>query len=190
MNTLAIGLLAYVLMGLELGLRPHIGLGPTGATHIAPSLVLPLVLYVALFAPANAALWLALAVGVVVDLTSVEALKGETQLLWVVGPNALGYLTAAYLVVTIRGIMIKRNPLTLVFLSLVGAALAALVAVAILTVRHQIYADMLRPPGQELLARLGSALYTGAVALVLAPVFGVLSGVLGLQDQPHRRYGR
>lgn len=190
MNVLPVALLGYLLLGLELGLRPHIGLGPPDAKHIAPSLVLPLVLYVAMFAPANAALWLGLATGLVVDLTAPPALKGEPSLLWVVGPNALGYLAAAYFVVTIRGFMIKRNPLTLMFLSICGALLAGLVAVAILTVRHQFHGDMIRTPGQELGVRFWSAIYTGVVALGLSVLFSVLSGVLGIQEQTHRRYGR
>lgn len=187
MNLLAVILVGYVLRGVELGLAPTIGLGPTGAKDIAPALLLPLVVYVALFAPAQSVLWLALCAGIVVDLTGPMTVRGAEAFCWLVGPGAVGYLVAAYFVLTIRGFMIKRNPLALAVLSLLGAALAGVVAVAIITLRAQFFTDMAWRPGPELLLRMGSAVYTGVAALPLSLVFRPLTGMMGLQDSHLRR---
>ncbi len=187
MNALAVILIGYVLHGMGLGLRPTIGLGPRDNKEIFPSLLLPLIVYVALFAPAGPTLWLALGAGLMVDLASPMTIRGPEPFLWLVGPSALGYLVAAYFALTIRGFMIKRNPLALAVLSLLAAALAGVIAVAVITARNQFYAGMDWHPGHQLVVRLGSAVYTGLAALLLSFLFRPLTGAMGLQVSHLRR---
>jgi len=188
MNPLAAGILAYVLIGLELALRPALGLGDTG---VAPSLVLPLVVFVAMSAQAPQALWMGLLTGMAVDLlTKFPRAAADPITVTLIGPNAIGFLAAAYVTLTLRGLMIRRNPLSLVALTLAGGALAALIAVALITLRAQFDSAMLWSPTRELLSRLGWAAYSSAVAFVLFYVLRALSGVLGLADTSSRRYAR
>lgn len=192
MNALAVGLLAYVLLGLELALKPTLGLGQSG---IAPSLLIPLVMYVAMFAPAGPTLWLALLTGAAIDLTGPRALDGGGAI-WVIGPHALGYALAGYAGLQLRALLVRGNPLSLAVLSLVAAVLAGIVAVAVLALRMQVEqmlgytARMAFAARGDLGARLGSAVYTAVVALPLAMVFRSMMGLLGLHDPHARRFGR
>lgn len=193
MNPLAVALVAYVLMGLELAMRPALALGQSG---IAPWLLLPLVVFVAMFAQAGPTLWFALAAGAAMDLTGRLPRSGGLDTVVVLGPQALGFMLAAYLVLQLRGLVIRGNPFSLAILSFLAGCVAAILAVAVLTLRHQLGAWMGWPGDiewsarAELFARLGSSVYTGLISLVLALVFRRLMGLMGLADPHLRRYGR
>lgn len=191
MSMFPVAILAYLLLGIEYGLEHLIGLGPSenGRLTIAPRLTLVLLVYLALYAPPRVMLWLALLVGLATDLLHPITVRGNPDVLWLVGPHAIGYLAGVYAVIVVRGYMIKRNPLTLPALSVGAGVLAALVAAMILTFRKQIDSPgvMVDQPSAVLLTYLGSALYTGAVALPMFFLLRPLSGVLGLTDNYHRR---
>jgi rod shape-determining protein MreD len=163
--------MTWVAFGLELGLRDALRLAPG---DIAPSFVVPLMVFVALSAPPKQAVWAALILGVLLDLTSLVPRTDAASMLTVLGPNAIGMLIAAQFVVAVRGMVIRRHPLTLTVLSIAAAAVVQTVVVAFFTVRD-LYGDpiLFRPTG-ELVSRLLSALYTGATAfawaLLLRPV--------------------
>lgn len=188
-------ILAYLLFALDLGLAPHINVGP-----MSPRLVLPLAVYVAMYAPARAALWLGLCLGLVTDLLTPIAMRGPGgvnagEVLWPVGPHAVGYMAGIYAVIVLRGYMIKRSPGTPPALTLVAAIVATVVSVAMMSVRHQLHVTvrLVEPSawpwsaGAELLARSGSAVYTAIVAFPLAMALRPLTRVMGLDDAPHRR---
>lgn len=190
MNPLAVALAAYVLLGVELGLRAGFELGNTG---VAPSLVLPLVVYLAMAAPAGASLWAGLLIGLAVDLVPKTLLgvgAGDVGKLTLIGPNALGFLAAAYLTLLLRGFLIRRNPLSLVALTILGGVLAALIAVALITLRAQFDSALDWSALRQLLARLGWAVYSGLAAFFLAFVFRAVNGALGLPELTGRRYAR
>ena len=188
MNALAVGLIAYVLLGLDLALRPALALGQAGAS---PQLLLPLMVFVALWATPRAALWTALTLGAAADLTTRWPLTGGFETVCLLGPSALGYTAGAYLVLTARAMILRRNPLSLGALSVAAAALAAVVVVALLTLRHAFFDPALVWSGrQELLTRLLSALYTGVAAIALTFALRPLTGVMGLSDAASRRFGR
>ncbi len=169
----------YLFLAVEIGLREGLGIGPR---NTSPSLVIPLIVFVALHAPALATLWTAALLGVVVDLST---LRGPGAVV-VVGPHALGYLLAAYFVLTIRGVMIKRSPWTLVVLSIVAALLAHIVVVALFVFR-KIYGEAIDfVAWRELVDRFIRSLLTGAAALVLSAVLFPVTGLFGFTD-PHLR---
>lgn len=172
-------LVGYVLVGLQMGLNELIRLGQTTAV---PSLIIPFVVFVALLAPPLPAMWTALLLGLTIDL----ATPRETGAI-VAGPHALGFLLATYLVVTVRPIMMRRNPLTLMVLSIIASALAQLVVVAIFSFR-MVYPDPFAwYPRSEMFARMLGSVYTGATALLLAFVLFAMMPLFGFNDAHLRR---
>lgn len=176
MNWIAFVIAAWVALGLDVGLSG--ALSPLSG-EIRPSFAIPLIVFVALQAPARSALWAALLLGLVVDLINPLPRVGG-GLVTIVGPNAIGFLVGAQFVLAMRGMVIHRNPLTMTILSIFAAAIASVIVVAFFTVRD-FY------PGQtvdwrathELLVRLGSAAYTGFSGFALSlPLFG-LAGLFG-----------
>jgi hypothetical protein len=177
-------LCAAVLLGIEQAVKGSLAVGQT---VIAPSFVLPLVVFVALFAPPLTALWTALLIGVVVDLGTVWG-DGVNPLV-VVGPTALGNVVGAYFVLTVRALLFRRNPITLMAMSVGAAALAGLVFVAIHSIRLM-YTDAYTFHGlSQLGQRLLAAVYTGGVALVLAFALFPMMPLFGFHDPRERRFG-
>jgi hypothetical protein len=183
MNVLLVMLLGWLMMGLEVGLKDTLSvrlvLGSGGGGLVgAPSFVVPLAIFVALCAPPLPALWTCLALGAFLDLTSPQ--PTATGMLTVLGPHALGLLVAGQFVVLVRAVLIRRHPLTLAALSIVGGATLHIVATAIFTGRKVIGDPIIFDPTGELLSGLLSALLTGGTALALSLVFMPLSPLLGL----------
>ncbi len=163
---------AWIALGLEIGLKPALELGSRG---VAPSLVLPLLVFVALSAPSRVVRSSALLLGLSIDLTA--TVGGSVTL---VGPYALAFLIVGELVMSLRNAVMARNPLTVGVLSFIGALIVAVVVVVIYTIRSWIFADPAWSAGGQLLVRAGSALYTGLGAIILALVLLPLTGVFGL----------
>lgn len=185
MNWAVFAIASWLLFGAELGMR--IALGPS---WMAPSFVLPLLVFVGLFAQPVTVYWAALALGLVTDLTNlVEAGDGGGRL-FIVGPYALGYLVAGQLVLTLRGIMIRRNPLTMGFLAIVASIVAHIVVIAFMTA-HKLYGEpVVWTAGTELAHRLGMSVATGVSAFALSLLFFPLSPALGLATGQPRRFAR
>jgi hypothetical protein len=178
--------LAWVFLGVELGLRDALRLGPT---LVAPSFLFTLAAFVALSAPPIATLWTCLALGLLTDLTwSVELRTGGTAT--IVGPYALGYLLAGQLIVSMRALMIRWNPLTLGFLAGVGSCVAQITVVGLCTLRAAFGAPIVWTASEQLAQRLGASVYTGVVAVLVGFVLMPLAPVLGLPTPQQRRFGR
>jgi hypothetical protein len=183
MNRLAFAVLAWLLLGLDMGLKSALELGSTG---IAPRFLVPLGIFIAMAAPPARALWSCVALGVLMDLgTSIPARAGGAVL---IGPWGLGMALAAQLVLAIRAMMMRRNPMTLALLSFAGMAVAQIAVVAMLTGRNLVYGDLAWNAGAELGRRLGSAAYTGVLAMAMAAVLIPMAPLLGLQ-LGHSRFG-
>lgn len=179
-----VALVGYVLIGLELTVRRALAIGPPDAATIAPSFIIPFLVFVAMSAPVVPTLWVALLMGLAVDIRSPR--DGGTLL--VVGPYAIGYMAGAYLVVTMRGLMFRRNPLSVMFLSLLASLLAELIVVAFFSIRGM-YSATDFSAGRELVHRLLSSVYTAlTTAWVLALVFLPMTNLFGFQEQHARRF--
>jgi rod shape-determining protein MreD len=186
MNWLLAGIVAWVMLGLEKGLRGALELGSSG---IAPSFIFVFATFAALMAPSGTALWTCLVLGLLVDLThTVDLAAGGSAV--IVGPYALGYVLACQLVLTMRGVMMWRNPLALGFLALLASIVCHLVVVAVFAVRELILNEVAWGAAGQLGTRLGSSLYTGALAVVLALVLFPMAGALGLSGPHARRFAR
>ncbi len=187
MNWLTFAIAAWFALGLELGLRPALRLGPEA---LAPSFMLPLAVFVCLWAPHRVALWACLACGLLVDLTWRHPISGGGAAT-VLGPYALGYFLGGQLVLTLRGVLIRGNPLTMAVMSMLAAAVVHVVVVAAMTVRS-LYGDPIDfSPALELLVRLGASAYTGVAGLALSLLLIPLTPAFGFQQQAtHRRIAR
>lgn len=184
MNWLAFLAAAWICFGLELGLREVLRYGDSG---IAPSFVVPLLVWVGLGAQPRHALWAGLLLGVLADLTAPARLVPVGSVV-LVGPHALGSLLAVLFVVNVRGLVIRGNPLTLAVLSVVAAALVQIVFSAIIGARTVLGAAPIAWGGAgEFAGRMLSALYTGGLAFVLAFVFARVEPLFGFpHDRPRR----
>jgi hypothetical protein len=183
MNWLLFVAIAWIFLGFEQGFRDAFSLGSLGA---APSFVFVLMAFVAMSAPRVTIFWTAAALGVCLDLLFRLPLREGTGAVTMLGPHAIAYALAAQLILSLRGLMMRRNPLTLGFLAAVGSLVAFLVLVAFYTMRHAAGAPIAWDAKRQLVAALGSSLYTGLLAILLAFVLLPLTSVLGFPDHKAR----
>lgn len=177
-------IMTWISFGLELGFRDALRLSPG---EIAPSFVVPIMVYVALSAPPKQAVWSALLLGVLIDLTWIVPRTDAAATATVLGPHAIGMIVSAQFILAVRGMVIRRHPLTLVVLSIAAAAVTETIVVAFFTLR-EVYGDPIAfNPTGELITRLGSALYTGATAFAWAIVLRPVDALFRFQ---HERGGR
>lgn len=175
-------LLAWLFMGLEIGLRSSM---PFGEAAVAPSFALILSIYVAMGAPSVQALWAAVLLGSCVDLASRRVLS-EGGDLTILGPNALGFALSAQLTLVMRGVVFRKNPIALALMAMSGGLVCAVLVTALLTLRG-LYDPLLHRAGTELWHGVLSSVYTGLIALPLGAVLLALNPVLGFYSGPTRR---
>jgi len=173
-------LTGYVLLALESPVREALRLGPSGAS---PSLLLPFVVFVALFGSPPAALWNGLLIGLAVDLTT---FRGEAATA-IAGPYALAYAAAAYFVLSTRSMVVRRSPITLPVMSILASLVAALVVTVIFAIRRTLWGGAWADGfggalGSDLWRGIVGSLYTGATGLFLAAILLPLQRFYGFQD--------
>ena len=177
MNWLVFALLSWLFLGLEHGFRSAL---QVGSLAIAPSFVMVLIVYVALWARTTSALGCAMALGFILDLLyPVPTSAGETAV--VAGPWALGCMLAAYTVINFRAMVFRRNPLTIAFLCILGSAVAHILVITILTLRSRYDVVVIPSASAELWQRLGSALYTGLLGLGVGPLLNMIGPWIGFK---------
>lgn len=167
MNWGVFAIMTWLLLGVELGLRNALQIG---TTPMAPSFLLPLGVWVALWAPPRVAAFACLLIGGLLDLTFPLPMQHQIGVTVVLGPYALGCLLMSQAVVAARGLVIKRNPIALVVLSVVGAMVAHSVVAAMLTARWLLGDPIVWEPTSQLISRAGISAYTAVSALALSVV--------------------
>jgi len=177
-NWIAFLITTWVVFGLEMGFKDALELGDIG---VAPSFVVIFLVIVSMMAARSSALWACLLLGLLLDLTQTHPTPGGEGSVVTIGPYALGALLAGYAVLTLRALVIKRNPLTTPALCVVASALMHIVVVSIFTARSWYDQMIVFEPLPELFARLGSSVYTAAVAFPLAYVFFYLAPIFRFQ---------
>lgn len=187
MNALAVTVMGYLLVAIENALRVPLALGTSG---VAPHFVIVLVAFVAMHGQGPGIYWTALLLGAAIDLSSVRTSADELGVAGMLGPHALGYVMAAYAVVSVRGVMMRRSPLALPFLSMTATVLAALVSTFLLMARSMLDRELVFSMWASLGGELGSAAYTCVIAFALAPPLRWAAGLMGLEDSGAKRFGR
>lgn len=182
MSWVVFSLVAWVMLGLEQGLRGSLELGRTG---IAPSFVAVYAVFIACSAPGRAAQWGCLVLGLLVDLSSPWP-RTDMGAFTVAGPNAMGALLMCQLVLALRGLMFRRNPLTIAFLACVGFATWQAVVTAVFTIRSFAGDPIVWSPARQLGTRLAASLYTGVLGIPLALALLLLVPLFAFQFVPHR----
>ncbi|HBS28537.1 MAG TPA: hypothetical protein DEB06_03580 [Phycisphaerales bacterium] len=186
MNWLVFALVAWVVLGMEVGLRDAFQIGTGG---IAPSFLMVLVVFVSLWARPTALLGAALVLGVLMDLVhQVPTTDGETAV--IVGPWALGCAGGAYAVLSCRTMMFRRHPITAGILAAIAGTVASAIVVALLRVRSSYDGLVFGSAASELWPRLASAAYTGVVAVPMSFVLHRLGVLLGFRRQMEAAGGR
>jgi len=188
MNWLVFAVVAWVLFGLELGLRELLSIGPGG---VSPSFVVPLLVFVGLSAPPRTVLWAGASLGLVSDLLRTVDVEGGA-VATVVGPGVIGFTMAGYALIAVRPLLYRRNPLTIAVLSGACVMVAEVVVVALTGVRGS-YDELAYSPGPELVVGMLSGLYSvasgGLVSLGLLPLtdlFRFQHGTPGFGRRPAR----
>jgi len=182
-NWLVFAVFAWLALGLETGLKDALQLGSSG---VAPSFVMTLLAFVAASSTRSAALWAAASVGAALDLLNAQPVPGGVDEVVVFGPYTLGCMLAAYATVTTRPLVFRRSTIALAFLTFVFAAMAAVVVTALLAVRSWYDPTIEIAAGRELLLRLGAALYSAGLALLLGPALGFLAPLFGFPQGSSR----
>ncbi len=145
--------------------------------------------FVALYAPRKHALWCAIMLGIFMDLLNpIKHDNGGPVTL--IGPNTLGYLLAAQFIFSVRGMVIRRNPLTIAFLSIIASLIAEILVVALITLRYLAGDHIAWDPGDALMDHALSSLYTGVGALFLSFIFFALTPAFGFHTAIPTRFAR
>jgi len=177
MNWVVFAVISWVLLGCEVGLRDALELGDTA---IAPSFVMTLVVYISLWARTGPALLAAMVIGVALDLIDVWPSAGGDAVV-ILGPWTFGCALAAYTGINFRTMMFRRSSITVAMLSVLATGVAGVFGLALVMVRAS-YDDILLPSAAgELWVRLASSLYTGALALLVAPALQFVGPWLGMR---------
>jgi len=176
----------WLMLGLDVGLRTQLQLGPSSA----PSLTLVLVTFVAMWAPKIHALYAALIAGICLDLLGTHVAPGGTSAVSVVGPGALGAVLGALTVLTMRAMVERSNLFALPTLAVVQAALTGLVIVFCFSVRSVYDPSISFDAVPELLSRGLSALATGIAAIPLSLVLRPSGRLFGFSAHHHTRRQR
>lgn len=151
-------------VALDMGLSGAMTLRTLG--FITPSFAGCLVAWIALFGRADCVLWGAWILGVLTDLTP-GSMEGS-QLVFIVGPHALGFPLGAWLVLTIRSMVFRQRVLTVSLCTMLCVLCSGFVMTAIGLVRYWLpfAGGEVVPFGLgELFTTLGDSIFSGVLAI-------------------------
>ena len=153
----------WLVLGVDVGMRSVLRIGESG---IAPSFVLPFIVFISLYAPGRTAMVASLIAGLVIDLTSPVTIPGGAATILLPGPNALGMLLACQLVLGARGLVFLNSPITLIVLTPLAGAVWQIVVAAVFGAR-ELYDPLGFHAGSELVDGLVLAAYSAIPALAM-----------------------
>ena len=154
---------------------------------ITPQVVPCLVVCIALFAPETTALFVMLALGILVDLSPGHGQLGDGAHL--IGPHALGFFVTTLLILKVRNIVFRRRILTISLLT-TGAifVIAAVQAFVLITRGFMPWNPATIGGGLGEFAKLfGTAIYSGLLAVPLGWCFLSTIGIWKFHSPTGRR---
>lgn len=170
MNWLLFAILAYLGYALQLVLAP---LWPFSGHE--PMVLLILLVFIGLQAPAMAVAWSAVVLGLCVDIMLQQHEPG------LVGPWALGFLAAGYALVQLRNLLFRDSMFTIGIMTLIAGIFALLVATTLHAMRNNI--GMFGNDPVEGFSAADQLVY-GFKALLGTAVFAIPLGYLLLRSRP------
>ncbi|MFW5653981.1 MAG: hypothetical protein ACOC0P_08030 [Planctomycetota bacterium] len=174
----------YFLLAFEVGLRDSLAIGTMG---IAPSFMLVYMVFIASNARAWTAVWAALTLGLLVDLTSIYVVGGDVRV--VVGPYAIGYVAGALITIETRSVLYRRHPLTIAVQTLLAGIAVHLVVAIMLSMRQVLSrllpaADIGFSTGDDLVLRFFTLLYSVGLAIPLGFLLNRLTPLFNFDFRP------
>jgi len=174
----------YFVLAVEIGLRDALSIGTMG---IAPSFMLVYLVFIASNARVWTAVWAALIIGVLVDLTSTYVVGADPRV--VLGPNAIGFIVGALLTIELRSVLYRRHPLTIAVQTLLAGIAVHLIVAFLLSMRQVMSRfvpayDIGFSPGDDLVLRFFCLLYTVVLAVPLGFVFNRLAPLFNFEFRP------
>jgi len=162
MRWLTYFILAYLMLGLQIGLSGHVAIG--GAR---PNLVLLAVIFIALNAPRDAALLGSFVLGCLQDLTTQQPM----------GIFALSYGLVAMFTISTQQIVYRGHPLTHFSLALVGSFLTDVVILL-----H----GLIRGPKISPMILFYAAIYTAVLSPIVLGLLQQMKRAFAFQSAPRR----
>ncbi|MDZ4753988.1 MAG: hypothetical protein SGJ11_05770 [Phycisphaerae bacterium] len=151
---------------------------------VQPDFTPALVVFVAMYAARPTTMWAAFVGGLLVDLTTPALFEGLRPY-QLIGPTILGYVFGAMVVIPLRTIVVRKNPLAFGFLVVLFAIAAMLVTTSIHSARGW-YAGTLPPWMEEEQTALRwmwhgtlEAVASGVLAILLAWPLQRMLGAFG-----------
>jgi rod shape-determining protein MreD len=175
---------AFVALVLEVSVRNALRLD--SMMGISPSFVACVAVLITLFANRLSALWACWILGVLMDL-----LPRDDDGVTIVGPAALGFVFAGYVVSLLRTMVFRRKALTLGAMTFIFLLAAGIVVVFITMIRSLYPGAPVTSLGavQLMVHHALNALYGGVVAIPLGWLLLVTLPLWGFPSMPPRRSG-
>lgn len=174
MNWLTFAIATYLLLLLQVGLRGLFDFNITAIEGAEPNLLLILMVFIAMVAPLHTSLWAALILGLLADLEQRQALVvagDEPMHAVLVGPWALAFIAAAYVVLQMRGVVYRNSPLAFALTVFIAGMGLYLVHIAVLSIRGLPFLPGEAVAGwsatQELVGAFLNLVYSALIALLL-----------------------
>jgi cell shape-determining protein MreD len=185
MNAIVVIIATVMALAFDASFAGIFTLRSTGS--ITPQAIPCLVVFIALFAPETAALFVALALGILVDLSPGHGELGAGAHL--IGPNALGFVVTTLLILRVRNIVFRRRILTIVFFTAGAVIVTAAVHAFVLITRGLMpWNPAAVGGGFGAFAKLfGTAIYTGILAVPLGWCFLSTIGMWKFHSPTGRR---
>jgi hypothetical protein len=162
---------AFVLLALEVGLRPLwvLPVGPYG--DAAPSLLLILGVFISLNTTAGVVVTAMILLGAATDVTQVVG-KTESEPLRdivLLGPAALGFLLGGYLTMQLRHVVFRDSVVTMVVMTFTIGLFMQLAIVLLIWLRSMLPTDAVPEwrVASQLMQRAMSVIYSSVVAIPL-----------------------
>jgi rod shape-determining protein MreD len=156
---------------------------------VTPALIPVLAVFVAMSAPRRTALWGCFVIGLLVDLSNRMTVAPDLPF-HLIGPNVLGYVAGCHLLLPLRTMVFRRNPLTIGVMTLLFLFIASLVAVAVLLVRSWYPDTEIFWRGDsalgELTARFFTSLYSSLIAIPAGWIFARTAPLWGFHPSAQR----
>jgi cell shape-determining protein MreD len=173
---------AFVALTLEVSLRNTLRL--ESLWNASPSFVACLAVLVAMFTNRLTALWACWMLGVLMDL-----LQPGQDGARVIGPFAIGFVFAGYIITLLRTMVFRRKAITMGAMTFVFLLASDIVAVFVLTIRTW-YPDTsvgAWSPMRALAAYAMEALYGGVIAIPVGWLLLLTLPIWGFPSAPPRR---
>ena len=175
-----------IALTLEMSLKPVFVFNEY--SNVSPSFMAVLLVYVSLLAPRMTALWAALLMGLLLDLTD-ALLQPGGEIVFLIGPSAFGYVLAALALMQMRSVVFRQRLITIVAFTLLAVLIVSLVRIVLLSVRGWFGESLVWGGGSvggELLRVILVSVYSCVMALPFGWVLQQATRLWAFQS-PHAR---